>query len=102
MTALEAMACAKPVVATDAGGLRHLVPDEGGRKVAPGDPEALAAALQEIVSAPERQRAMGRHNRRIVEERYSWARVVDRLEDAYREAMTHPRIARPALLSPHR
>ena len=39
MTALEAMACAKPVVATRAGGLAHLVPDEGGRKVPAGDAE---------------------------------------------------------------
>jgi glycosyltransferase involved in cell wall biosynthesis len=91
MTALEAMACGKPVVATDAGGLRHLVPDEGGRKVPPGDAVSLAAALEEILGSVELRRAMGSHNRRTVEERYAWARVVDKLEDAYREAMTGPR-----------
>jgi L-malate glycosyltransferase len=83
MTALEAMACAKPVVATDAGGLRHLVPDNGGRKVAPGDAEALAAALQETLPSPELRRAMGAVNRAEVERRYSWPAVIDRLEDAY-------------------
>lgn len=87
MTALEAMACAKPVVATDTGGLAHLVPDEGGRKVPPGDAEALAEALYEVLAGAELRRAMGLHNRRIVEERYAWPRVVDRLEEAYGEAM---------------
>jgi glycosyltransferase involved in cell wall biosynthesis len=87
MTALEAMACAKPVVATNAGGLGHLVPDRGGRKVAPGDAPALAAALQEVLPDLDQRRAMGVHNRRTVEERYSWRAVVDRLEDAYSEAL---------------
>jgi glycosyltransferase involved in cell wall biosynthesis len=91
MTALEAMACAKPVVATAAGGLGHLVPEEGGKKVATGDAKALAAALVEILSAPELQAAMGAHNRRLVEERYAWPRVVDRLETVYREAIDQVR-----------
>ena len=91
MTALEAMASAKPVIATDAGGLRYLVPDRGGRKVPPGDAPALAAALAEIVRDPGLARAMGEHNRRIVEEQYAWTRVVDRLEEIYREAIARPR-----------
>jgi L-malate glycosyltransferase len=99
MTALEAMACAKPVVATNAGGLRHLVPDEGGRKVAPGDSAALAVALEEVLPAVELRRAMGEHNRRTVEERYAWARVVDRLEDAYQEAIAGSRIPGSGLRS---
>jgi hypothetical protein len=33
---------------------------------------------------------MGAHNRRAVEERYDWPRVVDRLEEAYREAIAAP------------
>jgi glycosyltransferase involved in cell wall biosynthesis len=88
MTALEAMACAKPIVATAAGGLRHLVPDEGGRKVPPGDVEALAAALAELLGDPSLRQAMGEHNRAVVERRYSWSRVVDRLEEIYAEALS--------------
>jgi glycosyltransferase involved in cell wall biosynthesis len=90
MTALEAMACGKPVVATDTGGLSYLVPPDGGRKVPPGDAEALADALYEVLADAELRRAMGSRNRAVVEERYAWPRVVDRLEDAYREAITAP------------
>jgi L-malate glycosyltransferase len=87
MSALEAMACGKPIVATDAGGLRHLVADEGGRRVPPGDANALANALREILAAPELRRRMGKHNRRVIEERYAWPHVIGRLEHIYREAI---------------
>jgi glycosyltransferase involved in cell wall biosynthesis len=87
ISALEAMACARPVVATDAGGLRHLVGDEGGRLVPPRDAASLAGALTELSASPELRRAMGAHNRRLVHERFSWERVVARLEAAYRHAI---------------
>lgn len=93
ISALEAMACARPVVATDAGGLRHLVSHEGGRLVPPGDAASLAAALRELSASPELRRAMGAHNRRLVRERYSWERVVARLEAAYRQAIALSQVA---------
>jgi glycosyltransferase involved in cell wall biosynthesis len=90
MTALEAMACGRPVVGTDAGGLRHLVRDGGGRRVPPGDPAALAAALGALLADESLRREMGRHNRDLVERRYAWPRVTDRLEEAYRLAVSRP------------
>jgi glycosyltransferase involved in cell wall biosynthesis len=87
LAVLEAMACARPVVTTNAGGLRYLVSDSGGRRVPPGDPAALAAALRELLGDTVLRRAMGSHNRALVEERYAWRRVGDRLEDLYREAL---------------
>jgi L-malate glycosyltransferase len=89
MSALEAMACGKPVVVTDAGGLRHIVDADGGRRVPAGDAEALTAALGEILVDPGRRRAMGAHNRHVIEERFAWPHVIDRLEDVYREAIEH-------------
>jgi glycosyltransferase involved in cell wall biosynthesis len=87
MTALEAMACARPVVATAAGGLQHLVPDGGGRKVPPGDPAALAGALHELLIDPALRRSMGERNRAEVEQRFAWSRVGDRLERIYAETV---------------
>lgn len=83
MGALEAMSCGKPVVGTDAGGLRYLIPDEGGRKVPPRDASALADALLEIIASPELQARMGLHNRAVVEQIYDWERVTEQLESIY-------------------
>jgi glycosyltransferase involved in cell wall biosynthesis len=93
MTALEAMACARPVVATAAGGLQHLVPDDGGRKTAPGDPAALAGALRELLSDPQLRRAMGERNRAEIERRFAWSRVGERLERIYAETVSGGRSA---------
>jgi glycosyltransferase involved in cell wall biosynthesis len=87
MTALEAMACARPVVGTAAGGLQHMVPDDGGRKVPPGDPVALAGALREVLADPALRRSMGERNRAEVEQRFAWSRVGDRLDQIYAEAI---------------
>lgn len=67
VTAVEAMAAARPVVLTDVGGCRDLVtPGVEGWLVPPGDVEALAAALLEALDNPERQRLLGRRGREKV------------------------------------
>ena len=60
LTALEAMACGTPVVASDAGGLRELVHHgETGLLCEPGDAGALAEALDALLSDPSLARRMG-------------------------------------------
>lgn len=77
LVALEAMAMARPVVATRAGGVPEFVIDrEHGLLVPPRDPQALASALLELLADPELARELGRRGRRRVElahtaERYS-------------------------------
>jgi glycosyltransferase involved in cell wall biosynthesis len=77
LVALEAMAMARPVVATRAGGVPEFVIDrEHGLLVPPRDPQALAGALLELLADPELARELGRRGRRRVElahtaERYS-------------------------------
>jgi len=83
MTALEAMACGKPVVGSRTGGLGLLLGDAGSRKVEPGDAPALAAALHEVLSSQSVRASMGSHNRRRAETEFSWGVVIDRLEDLY-------------------
>ena len=87
MTALEAMSCALPVVVTDAGGLTHIVPAEGGLRVPPGDAKALAMALVTVLRSPDLRRAMGAANRTHVEQHCTWTRVVDALEEVYAETL---------------
>jgi len=86
---MEAMAAAKPVVATSVGGVPELV-QEGvnGYIVPPGDSEALAVAMVKMMALPEADRwAMGRAGRAHIEANYSLERVVDQWEELYRQLL---------------
>jgi len=87
MTALEAMACGKPLVVTNAGGPGYMISEQGGRSVPVDNPTALACALDELLSDPELCRRMGEHNRAQIETQYSWPIVISRLENIYREVL---------------
>lgn len=99
MTAIEAMACARPLVVTRAGGLAHLVSEQGGRSVDVNAPAALAEALEELLTQPELCRKMGAHNRAEVERTYAWPVVAARLERIYRDVLTGEARRNPDLLT---
>lgn len=83
----EALALEVPVVASDAFGLPEMVCPEWGRLVAPGDPHALAAALEELLSLPAAQRAqMGAAGRAFVLEHCSRAHETARLAELFATA----------------
>lgn len=83
---LEAMACGLPVAATDVGDVRAILPAAAvDCIVAPGDPPALAAALQRVLDDPELARSLGTANRRQVEEHYEAGACLDRFLRVYEE-----------------
>jgi len=83
----EAMAHARPVVASAVGGLLDLVVDgETGIHVPPGDVAALREALQRLLSDRELRRRFGEAGRERVRERFSWAAVTDSTIAAYERA----------------
>ena len=84
MSLVEAMATQTPVVATEIGGMPEIV-DDGvtGRIVEPGNPQALADATIEIISNPERARAMGIAGRSKVLQCYCWSKIAESLVDTY-------------------
>lgn len=73
---IESLAAATPAVATDVGETREVIRDgESGFVVPPSDPEALAAALLELLRSPERAKQMGLAGRRHVYPRFSIERL---------------------------
>jgi glycosyltransferase involved in cell wall biosynthesis len=72
LVAVEAMAAAKPVVASDLGGLREVV-ESGvtGYLVAQSHPQALAEVLRKLVADPGARRAMGALGQRRQEQLFS-------------------------------
>ncbi len=89
---LEAAAVGLPVVATRVGGVAEVV-EHGvtGSLVPPGDPAALASAMQEIEAlAPDKRTAMGARGRGLVEERFSTDSVMGMWERLYSSLLPAP------------
>lgn len=101
---LEAMACGAAVVASATGGIPEVVAHgETGLLVpleqvtdgtgTPLDPQKFvddfAAALNEVVSDPEKARAMGEAGRRRAEENFSWDSIAQTTLDVYRSVLPH-------------
>ena len=81
---IEYMAAARPVVATDVGGAAEAVADgETGYVVSPGDEEALAAHLVELLEDPAKARAMGERGLLRVREKFSCEAQLARVEALY-------------------
>lgn len=76
---IEYMASSLPVVATDVGGAREaVIEDETGYVVPPGDAGSMAAMVLRLLNDLERAAEMGRRARRMVEERFSNAALLNR------------------------
>jgi glycosyltransferase involved in cell wall biosynthesis len=85
---LEAMACAKPVLATNLPGVRSVVADgDDGFLVPPNDHQQLANKIQHLLDHPSQRAEMGQKGRAKVENKYAWPRVIDRLESVYQEVL---------------
>ncbi len=92
---MEAMAAGRPAVASDIDGIRELIGDsETGWLVPPGDPEALARTMFEILADRERAARVGRAAAARIQERFSVERMADAYESLYRAAL------RPAATPP--
>jgi glycosyltransferase involved in cell wall biosynthesis len=84
---LEAMAHARPVVATNVGGLRDLVIDgRTGLFVPPQDPAALRAAFERLLGDRDLRRRLGEAGRERARRHFSWDAVTDATVAVYKMA----------------
>ena len=85
MVALEAMACARPVLASRVGGLAYLVQDGvTGYHVAEGDVKGLATRLEELLGDQALLSQLGANGPRVAAD-YSWAATARRTDALYRQ-----------------
>ena len=84
MITLEAMAMAKPIVATNITGItEQITTEENGILVPPKDPDALAKAVIRILADRECGKTMGLAARKKVEQEFSVEKMVSETEKVY-------------------
>lgn len=88
---IESMAHGRPVVASHIGALAEIVRDgETGLLVPPGDPVALAAAIQELWDDPARAERMGRNAWTQAKEQYDPLVQARKLVELYEHVLASP------------
>lgn len=88
LSALEAMSCGTPVVATDVGGVREVVEhDVTGLLADAHDLDTFAAHLRTLLFDRDRAQAMGRAARTAAVDRFARERVIPRYEAVYHRVL---------------
>lgn len=87
MSILEAMAAALPIVATDVGAVGHLLRDDHGKLVEPGNVDELATQMQLILDKQNTIQALGLKCRKRIEEDYSASIQSEKFARIYRSVL---------------
>ena len=84
---VEAMASSLPVVSTDVGDVRAMLPDAQGEYVVPLEEHEsawpLAEKLTELLRDASKRKQLGAANRKVAEERYSFDAMLRAYRDVY-------------------
>ncbi len=76
----EAMACGKPLIGSNVGGIRAQVRDGwNGFLVEPGNEGQLAEKIGYLLAHPDLRTEMGANSRRLAEEKFDWSHMVEKL-----------------------
>jgi glycosyltransferase involved in cell wall biosynthesis len=85
---IEAAACGRPIVTTDAPGCREIVHHgDNGLLVPVRDSHALAEALRKLIESPPTRRHMGALGRTLAENGFAVEQVVQQTLDLYSELL---------------
>ncbi|MGA2385899.1 MAG: glycosyltransferase family 4 protein [Candidatus Bathyarchaeia archaeon] len=84
----EAMACSKPVIVSNVGGLpEQVINGENGFVVASGNEEQLAYAINKVLADDKHKRRMGANGLRLVQEKFTWKMTAKRILHSYESAL---------------
>ncbi|MBI4335282.1 MAG: glycosyltransferase family 4 protein [Candidatus Omnitrophica bacterium] len=89
LSLLEALACSRPVIGSDVGGIYSVIKDnQTGLLVPPKDPEALAKAILRLLGERDFAARLGRDGREFVRENFSLEDMTTKVEELYKEALS--------------
>lgn len=81
---IEAMACGKPVIATNAGGPAEIIQDKvDGILVPPSNPEAIALQITRLIEDKNERRRLGERARETAVNRFSWSKIAEKYHQLY-------------------
>jgi len=84
VSVIEAMACEKPVIVTNVGGLKDIVNDEDlGLKVDVRNIEQTTAAIESLIADKIKYKQIAENSRKHVIENYSWKNNLQQMIDLY-------------------
>ena len=83
---LEPLACGKPLVGTNVGGIVTMIKDDwNGFLVEPANEKHLAEKIKYLIEHPERWEVMGKNSRKLAEEEFDWSKIVEKYLEVYEE-----------------
>jgi glycosyltransferase involved in cell wall biosynthesis len=86
---LEAMACGKPVIATNVSGIPEVIVDhQTGILIPPKDSDAIAQAIFQMLRDTKKMRMMGKMSRKRVEEKFNLKQQVSAFAMLYEKMLS--------------
>ncbi len=84
VSVLEAMACAKPCIVTDVGGVSEWIEDGvNGCLLTPKKPQELAHKILELAADPIKREKLGINACKLIEQRGDWYRIMEDVRKQY-------------------
>jgi len=81
---LEAMACGKPVIASNVGGPAEIIEDERtGFLIPPAQPRILAKVILELIADEQKMKKIGANARTVAAQSYSWQSIAEKYHRLY-------------------
>ncbi|MFA6098188.1 MAG: glycosyltransferase family 4 protein [Patescibacteria group bacterium] len=90
VVALEAMASAKPIIASDVGGLREIIKNgHDGLLVSPSDSDGFVEKISQLFNNEDYRRRLSENARKSAVERYSWDNITRKLTTLYTQCLAN-------------
>jgi glycosyltransferase involved in cell wall biosynthesis len=96
VSVIEAMACGKPVVVTNVGGLKEIVKDDSlGLKVAIRQVDETTAAIEKLITDKQLYNHIAVNARKYVMEHYNWENNLNQMIEAYKTLIAKYPLSKP-------